>query len=181
MKDSVLQTIDSIASGRRAVIAGRDDDIVEVVKAAIRADLSVSFYLTKVQTEAVRSWYWTAERIEFTGLKPVSEEEDQRIQDELGLKITNFRYAPFDCDCGHRYGAFEFLQQGVRQHGVESVKSVFSLENATLFQINPTFVPVCPSCGKELGNNMKMRGGGWYDCDGYGGCCCCADLVGLRP
>jgi hypothetical protein len=85
--------------------------------------------------------------------------------------IDHFRYSPFRCECGRTYGAFEFFQQGVREHGLEAVNAVFSLENSTFFQVNLSFVPICPDCGRAQDLNMSMNGGGEYDCDEYGGCC----------
>ena len=139
------------------------------------AHQSTSFYLTPSQAQAIREWYWTPERTRVTGIAPISAEEEQRIRSELGVDVTNFRYAPLKCECGHAYGAYDFLAQGVRQHGLAAVNAVFSLQNSTFFQVNPRFVPVCPACERELQMMAKNGGGGgWYDCDQYGGCCCCA-------
>lgn len=176
MQETTLQRIDDVVKSGKLVISGDDETIVAIVKSAILNDLSASFYLTRQQADAVKAWYWTPERIKTIGLKPISPEEERRIKTELGIKnIHNFRYAPFKCECGRLYGAFDFFQQGVRQHGLQVVNAVFSLQNSTLFQVNPSFVPTCPDCGRAA--NMRSSGGGWYDCEGYGGCCCCASLA----
>jgi hypothetical protein len=179
MDRSLLADIDTVVGTGKAVVAGGDDAVVSVVKDAIESDESVSFYLTRDQARAVKEWYWTPERVRLTGIEPISDEESERIRSELGIdNITNFRYAPLRCECGHTYGAFDFLQQGIRQHGLDAVTAVFGLKTSTFFQVNPSFVPVCPECGRSLmPRGLMAAGGGWYDCDEYGGCCCCAALV----
>ena len=178
MQETTLQRIDEVVKGGKLVVSGDDETMVAIVKAAILNDVSASFYLTQQQAEAVKAWYWTPERIEITGLKPISHEEEERIKTELGVKdIHNFRYAPLRCECGRTYGAFEFFQQGIRQHGLQMVNAVFSLQNSTFFQVNPSFVPICPDCGRALRAMAEGGGGGWYDCDEYGGCCCCASIA----
>jgi hypothetical protein len=172
MDRALIEEIDTVVASGKAVMNGDDRDIVDIVKEAIKTDKSASFYLTRAQANAIREWYWTPERIQLTGIEPISAEENERIRTELGINVTNFRYAPLQCECGHQYGAFDFLEQGVRQHGLTMVNSVFELKNSTFFQVNPSFVPVCPTC-----NRMIRQGGGWYDCDGYGGCCCCAAIA----
>ncbi|BCW70853.1 hypothetical protein [Arthrobacter sp. NicSoilB8] len=180
MNKSVLTEIDAIAATGKAVIADGGDGVVEVVKAAILADVSASFYLTKEQARAVKDWFWTPERIRRTGLREISDEENERIKSELGLKLTGFRFTPVTCECGHVYGAFDFLQQGIKLHGLDAVRSVFALKNATLFQVNPTFKAVCPVDNRPINkqpgkNRIKLDVWGIeYDCDQYGGCCCCA-------
>ncbi len=170
MHRASLGAIDDIVAEGKAVVSGADEEIVTLVKRAIEDCRSASFYLTRGQAHAIRDWYWTPERIEQTGLRPISTEEAARIRTELGVTgITNFRYAPMQCECGHIYGAFDFLQQGVRTHGLEAVNAVFSLKNSTFLQVNPTFVPVCPNCDHKL---MRSKlGDGEYDCEEYGGCC----------
>ncbi len=171
----MLQYLDEIVKSGKLVVSGSNETMIGIVKAAILNDASVSFYLTLEQAKEIKEWYWTPERIKMVGLKPISSEEEGRIKKELGVTgIENFRYAPFTCECGRIYGAFEFFEQGVRQHGLEMVNAVFSLRHSTFFQVNPSFIPVCPGCGVQ--NNL-MRGGGWYDCEGYGGCCCCAAVL----
>jgi hypothetical protein len=175
----MLDDIDSVVGNGKAVITAGDKEVLEIVKEVILRDASASFYLTEAQAAEVNDWYWTPERVELTGIKLISKEEDDRIRAELGIiNLKNFRYAPLTCECGHEYGAFDFLKQGVEQHGLDAVNAVFALENSTFFQVNPNLVPVCPDCNRTL----LRAGGGWYNCDGYGGCCCCADQVfGQRP
>ena len=164
MSDPFLSHVDALTGSGKAVVSADDATVVALVKKAIESDQSASFYLTRSQASAVREWYWTPERTRFTGIKPISAEEDNKISSDLGLNVTNFRFAPSRCECGHEYGAFDFLAQGIRQHGLEAVRAIFSLENSTFFQVNPTFVAVCPACDRELPLMRDGSGGGWFDC-----------------
>ena len=166
---SYLDEIDSVVATGKAVIGSSDQEIVDILKEAIGSGRSASYYLPRDQAEVLREWYWTPERIKITGITQISVEETERIRDDLSVNVTNFRFAPFTCECGSVYGAFDFLQQGIREHGLETVTAIFSLKHSTFFQVNPNFIPVCPSCDRRLSEISKVRG--WaYDCDQYGGC-----------
>jgi hypothetical protein len=84
---------------------------------------------------------------------------------------AGFRFAADQGGCGHTYGAFDFLEQGIRAHGLESVKAVFALKHAKFLQVNPSLVPVCPACGQNL---KRDPGGITYEGPTYAGCSCCA-------
>lgn len=172
MYESMLAHIDAVTGSGKAIISTNECSIVEIVKETIKSGRSASFYLTNDQAKAIKAWYWTPERIEAFKLHPVSSDEKARIKTELGVTINSFRFSPIKCECGHEYGGFDFFQQGIREHGVDAIKAVFTLKNTMFLQANPTFVPICPNCNQML----RGRGGGTYDCDQYGGCCCCADI-----
>ncbi|EJR61967.1 hypothetical protein IIO_02875 [Bacillus cereus VD115] len=172
MYKSFLNQIDTLAGMGKAIISANECNVVEIVKETIKSGRSASFYLTHEQAQAVKAWYWTPERIKASKLEPVSSDEMARIKDELDIDIKSFRCSRIQCECGHVYGGFEFLQQGLKEHGGEAVRAVFDLKNSMFLQANPTFIPICPNC------NQMMRGPGGdgieYDCEQYGGCCCCA-------
>lgn len=170
---STVASIDDLASSRHAVMAGPDENIVEIVKLAVEAKLSVSFYLSKAQAEAFMAWFWTPERVKAAGVELISKEEERRIHAELGLKLDDFHYAPLVCDsCSRAYGAFDFIKQGISQHGHEALRSVFAMQNALLLQVNPTFVPICPSCQNQITSHAGsgVRPAGFYFGSSYGGC-----------
>ncbi|MCD0451766.1 hypothetical protein LO762_21585 [Actinocorallia sp. API 0066] len=172
MDVSVLAEIDALAARGKIVIAADDDTVLSLVKEAIETEKSVSFYLTPEQAKAVRAWYWTSARIKARGLAKVSDEELEKIYSELGIAdLGTFRFTPTVCPCGHTYGAFEFFQQGINEHGVDTVNAVLSAKNTKLFQVNPRFTPLCPSCGQKP---LRDDGGIEYEGDTYGGCSCCA-------
>jgi hypothetical protein len=166
MDKSLLAHIEAVAESGKATISADDTSIVAIVKETIRSGRSVSFYLTPGQADAVRAWYWTPERVKASGIKVVSSDEKAKIESELGIEnMVSFRCTRIQCECGHIYGAFEFLQQGIREHGVDAVRAVLSLKNLTFLRANPSLVMVCPNCTQLLGGGIE------YDCDGYGGCC----------
>jgi hypothetical protein len=165
VKDA-LTHIEAIVGDRKATISADDCNIVAIVQDAIRSGKTASFYLSRDQAKTVRSWYWTAERLKASGIKAITSDEKARIESELGIEnMKSFRCSRIQCECGHVYGAFEFLQQGIREHGEDAVKAVFALKNSTFLQANPAFVLICPNCHQLLGDGIE------YDCDEYGGCC----------
>jgi hypothetical protein len=172
MNRSVLNNIESVAAAGKAVMVGDSKTIEAIVKDAIENERTVSFYLTNAQADAVREWYWKPSWVAYTGLREISAEEATNISSKLGLdNLKGFRFAAVQCACGHTYGAFEFLEQGIREHGLESVKAVFALKNAKFLQVNPSLVPVCPACGQKL---KRDPGGITYEGPTYAGCSCCA-------
>ncbi|MGW8557977.1 hypothetical protein [Streptomyces tubercidicus] len=164
MEQSLLTSIDAVVGDGRATISADDSVIVDIVKETIRSGRTASFYLPQHQAEAVKAWYWTSERIKSSNIRVVLEEEKARIRSELGVEVNSFRCSRIECECGQVYGGFEFLQQGVREHGVDAVKAVFEMKNTMLFRANPAFRAICPNCREMLGDLE-------YDCDQYGGCC----------
>lgn len=168
MYESLLTHIDAIAGSGKAIISTNVPNIVEIVKETINSGRSASFFLTNEQAKAVKAWYWTPERIKASKMEVVSDEEKARIKSELGIEVHSFRCSRVQCECGQIYGGFEFLQQGIREHGANAVRAVFQLKNSTFLQANPTLVPICPNCEQVLDDGCFD-----YDCDQYGGCSYC--------
>lgn len=173
--DQLLPHIDAAVGSGKAVVSADESNIVDIVKETIKGGRTASFYLTPSQARAVKTWFWTPERVKASRIRVVSDEEKDKIKSELGIEVNSFRCSRIKCVCGHTYGGFEFLQQGVQQHGLDAVKAVFELKSSTFLQANPTFVAICPECQEIL------RGGIEYDCDQYGGCCCCLESLKLLP
>ncbi|MDT0480340.1 MULTISPECIES: hypothetical protein [Streptomyces] len=169
MEKSLLTHIDATTGSGKATISADESTVVGIVKDAIKNGRTASFYLTEGQAEAFKIWYWTPERIKSSGLRSLSDEEKERIKSELGIDVGTFRCSRIECVCGHTYGGFEFLQQGIRQHGLDGVKSVFELKNGKLLQVNTTLLVVCPNCDELLDRGIEYEG------DTYAGCCCCAE------
>ena len=97
----------------------------------------------------------------------VTVEEQQKIESELGIRGAGFVYSNRIAwaKCGGVYGAFEFIQQGIREHGREIVETALNLENAAVVRVNPSTVAVCQNCSEILGGV-----GHYYICRQYG-CC----------
>jgi hypothetical protein len=164
--------IEPVVAGGMAVMAGEDAAVVAAVKDAINSGRSATFYLSQAQASAVKSWYWTPERVRDSRLEPISAEEKTEIENRLGIQnIKSFRFSRVTCECGKVYGAFEFLQQGVREHGVDMVNAVFALQGVAVLRVNPVLIPICPSCEQTL----RMDDGCiTYEGDTYAGCSYCS-------
>ena len=166
MKTGLLTHIEAIAGEGKATISGDDYNVVAIVQDTIKSGRSASFYLSSAQARAVREWYWTPKRISASKMAVISSDKKAKMKSELGLKgIGSFRISPVKCECGQTFGAFQFLQQGIREHGVEAVRAIFGLKNSTFFRVNSKFALTCPSCSRALDGGIE------YDCDKYGGCC----------
>ncbi|MDB1088118.1 hypothetical protein PJ985_11140 [Streptomyces sp. ACA25] len=169
MDKSSLLAIESVVGGGRAVMVGEDAVVVAAVQDAVKSGRTATFYLTRRQFTAVNTWYWTPQVIRSVGLEPVSYEEKARVRAELGIEDTKLSYSNrIECQCGQVYGAFEFLQQGIREHGRETVQAVFNLEDSPVLRVNPRQEAVCPECLQIL------RAPHYYCYWGYG---CCREVV----
>ncbi|HEX4815430.1 MAG TPA: hypothetical protein VFV66_22020 [Nonomuraea sp.] len=175
MNNSALAAIDAFVGDGHNVMSVDDEYLIPIIEKAIESGKSASFYLPQYQADAVNEWYWTPDWVEATGLEEVSREERARIASELGIEdIGPFCSNRIQCGCGQTYGAFEFLQQGIREHGPEVVRGIFGLRNSALLHVNPPHVPVCPNCDRRLeggGDEVLVAGGHYYGKGKYAGCC----------
>ncbi|MEU6934377.1 MULTISPECIES: hypothetical protein [unclassified Streptomyces] len=166
MKSSSLAEIDALVRDGRIVMSGDDTAVVAAVQDALRAGRSVTFYLSPGQAETFKAWYWSPRRIKDRGMEPVSREERERITSELGVKDIGPAHSNrIDCECGAQYGAFEFIGQGIKEHGKESVDAVLDLEHTYVLRVNPTTPAVCATCG------ARILVGHEYDMTNRYGCC----------
>ncbi|MFE4634884.1 hypothetical protein ACFRJ1_16125 [Streptomyces sp. NPDC056773] len=165
MKSSSLAEIDALVRDGRIVMSGDDSAVVAAVQDALKAGRSVTFYLSRGQAEAVKAWYWSPRRIKDRGMEPVPREERERIASELGVNIGPAHSNRIDCECGAQYGAFEFIEQGIKEHGKESVDAVMALKNTYVLRVNPVTPVVCAACG------ARILVGHEYDHTNQYGCC----------
>ncbi|MFF8384233.1 hypothetical protein [Streptomyces kanasensis] len=165
--ENLLASIDGVVGSGNPVISTDGHTVISIVKATIHSGLSATFYLPKSQYDAIIEWYWTPEQKQRYGLEEVSDQEKERIESELGVSDAGILYSNrIPCpECGHVYGAFEFMQQGIRHHGRETAEVALKMQNACVLRVNPHQVPACPECG------FLMRSSGhYYICRQYG-CC----------
>ncbi|MDH6522000.1 hypothetical protein M2163_001005 [Streptomyces sp. SAI-135] len=166
MESSVLSAVEAVAAAGKAVISADNSTVVSLIQQMIRDGKSATVYVTPDQAEAIKSWYWTPERVRARELHLVTEDERAKISSELGLEdIGSFYSNRVRCECGQFYGAFEFLQQGIRQHGRETVSRIFALKDSALLRINPSVAAECPHCNQKLLQRHD------YVSQGYNGCC----------
>jgi hypothetical protein len=151
MDRAMVPAIESIVRGGKAVMMAEDGVIVAAVQDAVLKGRSATFYLSRAQFTAVNKWYWTPQMISGTGLLPVPLEERNRIRSELGIEETGLAYSNrIACVCGRTYGSFEFMQQGLREHGLEAVQAIFSMKDAAVIRVNPNQETICPDCKLTL-------------------------------
>ncbi|WP_017240481.1 hypothetical protein [Streptomyces sp. SS] len=161
-----LDSVGAVVGSGRAVISADDSTVVAAVQDTLRDGRSATFYLTPEQAAAVKSWYWTPKRVAERGLEPVSNEELQRIGTELRVEDMGHSYSNrVVCECGAVYGAFEFVQQGIAEHGKDQVDAVFDLEGVYVLRVNPVNSAVCPACTR------RILVGHEYDMTNRYGCC----------
>lgn len=164
MKKATLDNVERITDSGKAVMSADDCTVVSIVRETVISGKSATFYLSPPQATAVRAWYWTPDRVKKTGIRTVSSAEKAKIASDLGVKdIGTFRCNRIQCECGQVYGAFEFLQQGIKEHGKDAVLSVFALKNAAILRVNPPDLPVCPKCDELLTERMTYDNG-TYGC-----------------
>ncbi|MFE9635795.1 hypothetical protein [Streptomyces sp. NPDC006463] len=162
-------TIDDIVRGGQVTLAADDGSVLATVRETVMSGRTATFYLSRAQADAIKVWYWTPTRIREAGMEPVSAEERARIESELGLKCTPPAYSnTLTCECGGTYGAFEFLQQGIREHGKELVEAIFALKDTSVIRVNSNNSAICAKC------NQRMLRSHYYDYRNYG---CCSVAV----
>ena len=167
---SLLSTIDAVVDSGRAVISGDDSIIIGMVQEALKNGRSVTFYVARPQARAVRRWFWTPRQIDEIGMELVSREEKARLESELQVPdMGEFYSNRIQCPCGGVYGAFEFVQQGLREHGRDWLGVVLGFENTSVIRINPAIDVICPICSQ-----MMMRGHYYWMGRDYG--CCSGDI-----
>jgi hypothetical protein len=156
--ESLLGSIEAVVNKGKAVVSADNSIIIAMMQEALKTGRSVTFYVPRPQAQAVMRWFLTPALIKEVGLEPVSKEERSRIESELGVKdmgpwFSNRIQCPA---CGGVYGAFEFVQQGLRVHGKEWVGAVVELKNAAVLRVNPAEDAFCPKC------NLIILQNHWY-------------------
>jgi hypothetical protein len=157
---ALLNSIESVVNGGKAVVSADNSIIIAMVQEALGHGRSETFYVSPVQGQAVMRWYWTPGRIKEIGLQAVSEEEKAKIESELDLTGWGQMFSNrIECPCGGVYGMFEFLQQGLREHDRDWIKSVMQLKDVSVLRINPALDAFCPQCSQFLptGHWYQMR------------------------
>lgn len=175
-----LDFVDAVVEGGACVISAERSSILKIVQETVNSGRSATFYVTLPQFDAINEWYWTAERRSYLKVEQVSDDEKLRIESELGIRNAGFHFSNrITCgNCGSVYGAYEFVQQGMKEHGRETVEAAFALSNAAIVRVNPSTVAVCQSCAQIL----RIVGGTivphYYSMDRYG--CCMGGTPALQ-
>lgn len=151
---------------------------------SIAEDRTATLYLKPTVFQAIRRWYWTPERVKLVGLKPISAELAAKIKSDFGIEIDGYANS-LECPrCGHCYSTYEFIQQGIEEHGEKVVRDTFSLKRAAILQINPVQNTICRNCRLHMISAGRVRIYYTYDywCNlGNAYACCSSYILSLAP
>jgi hypothetical protein len=141
-----FDAIETLVHQGKTVVSSEDSAIIEWAIKAIAEGRSATLYCKPTVFEAIRRWYWTPERAEIVGFKPISAEQAARVKSDFNIEVDGYANS-LDCPrCGHVYSTYEFIQQGIEEHGEEHVRAAFSLKRAAILQINPVQDTICRNC-----------------------------------
>jgi hypothetical protein len=138
--------IEDLVHQGKSVVSSDDVSTIEWALNATREGRTATLYVGKPVLQAILKRYWTPKRVEFAELKPISAEQVAKIKSDFNIDIGGYANSLKCPRCEHLYSTYEFIQQGIQEHGVDVVKSTFAFKGG-VFQINPNQVPVCQNCG----------------------------------
>lgn len=188
MIEQRLKTIDTMVDNGTCVVSADYDAILAMVQEAVNSGKSATFYVSTAMAAAINAWYWTPERKKALGVEDVSPEERYRIEKEFGLKDAILFSNRTPCEkCGNVYGAFEFIQQGLKEHGRGVVEGVLAMKNVALIRVNPPEIAICPNCIERITKGGKLVEGRivggtevphhYGGTSAYAGCCRGGSLI----
>ena len=158
---SLLGSIEATVNGGKAVISADDSIIIAVMQEALTHGRSATFYVSPEQGAALMRLFWTPARIKEYGMEVVSDQEKDRIESELKFHCAGTWFSNrIQCPrCGAVYGMFEFMQQGLREHDRDWIKTVLELKNTSVLRINSDLDAFCVQCSLMLprGHDYYMR------------------------
>jgi hypothetical protein len=153
-----FSAIETIVHQGKAVVSSEHSAIIEWAFKTITEGRTATLYLKPTVFEAIRRRYWTPERVEIAGLKPISAELAARVKSDFNIEVDGYANS-LDCPrCGHVYSTYEFIQQGFENHGEEVVRAAFSFKRAAILQFNPVQNIVCRNCRLHI----LVGGKGFY-------------------
>lgn len=149
--ESFVSSIEPLVDAGKAVVTADNSSIVAMMLHTLSTGRSATFYVPPEQARAVMRLYWSPWRVKGIGMERVSEEERSRIESELGVKDMGPMFSNrLECSCGGVYGAYEFVEQGLKEHGKDWIGAIVELKNTAVLRINPTQDAFCPRCGLVL-------------------------------
>lgn len=178
--------IETLVHQGKTVVSSEDSAIIEWAIKTITGDRTATLYLKPTVFEAIRRWYWTPERAEIVGLKPISAEQAARVKSDLNIEVDGYANSLNCPRCGHVYSTYEFIQQGFEEHGAEVVRTAFSLKRTAILQINPVRNTICRGCRLHILSDGVARREIDYYYDywcpqGNAYACCQSSIVAAAP
>jgi hypothetical protein len=183
-----FDTIEAIVRQGKTVVSSEDSAVIEWAIKSIEEGRTATLYCKPTVFEAIRRWYWTPERAEIVGFQPISAELSARVKSDFNIEVDGYANSLNCPRCGHVYSTYEFIQQGIEEHGEEHVRAAFSLKRVAIVQINPVQDTICRNCRLHILISVGGPGGGGtygsydyeYRCiENNAYACCRAILVGV--
>jgi len=147
-----LSGIDELVKRGNTVISGEGRAITDLALLALENGVTATFYLKdNLFSEVMRRWYAKSGQAKATNLQPISKDEAERIKKDFDIEITDGFASKVHCPrCESEYGTYQFIQQGIAEHGEEAIKATFSLKEASILQSNPRQRVICQSCKFDI-------------------------------
>ena len=170
-------SLETLIRQNKNIISADDSTVIELVMLAITEKKTATFYLKPLLMTEIRKRYQQLESTPVVDLQPISREEATRIKSDFDIAVDGWASVETCPRCESVYGTYEFIQQGIKEHGEAIVRAVFSLEGVAVLQVHPRQNTCCQSCGLNLTLMVLpvMRDGHdyWYDNLKGGRYACC--------
>lgn len=148
--------IETLVKQGKTVISAEDSATIELALRAAEEGKTATFYLKDdLFAEIIKRWYRTSEGAK---LQPLSSGEVARIRSDFNIELDGYSSKETCPRCGSAYGTYEFIQQGIKEHGEEVVRAVFSLKSVSVLQIHPRQNIICQTCGLDLALAIIVQG-----------------------
>jgi len=172
-----LGIIQDLVKQGKSVITADDSTTIDMVLNAIAERKTATFYLKPLVFSEIWKRHWTLERASKASLKAIDTAEAARIKSDFKIELDGWSSVETCPRCQASYGTYQFIQQGIKEHGEDAVRAVFSLEDVGILQVHPRQNTRCQGCGLELAMATLpiMRDGHdyWYDNLKGGRYACC--------
>ncbi len=144
---SELEAIQTLVKQGKSVVSAEDAAIIDLAMKAIEERHTATFYIKDALfTEIIRRRHTTST----ANLEPLLSKEAAGIKTDFHIELDGYSSREACPRCGSVYGTYEFIQQGMKEHGEEAVRAVFSLEGVSVLQIHPRQNITCQNCGLAL-------------------------------
>lgn len=157
--EATLHRIEETVQAGKGVVSAEHSILVSMIQEAFARGRSLTFYVPPSVGLTVMHWYWTPRRIREFGMRAVSKEERERIEKLLSVTDMGPWFSNrLECTvCGGVYGAYEFVEQGLKQHGQNWVGVAMELKDTAIIRINPAQNAFCPDCNHVMLGSHNYR------------------------
>jgi hypothetical protein len=157
-----LGAMETLVKQGKTVISAEDSAIIELAMKTFEEGKTATFYLKPIVCTEIMKRYWTPERAKSVGLQPIPTEQADRIKSDFNIEIDGYANSVNCPRCGNVYSTYEFIQQGIKEHGEEAVRAVFSLKEVGILRVHPMQNSICARCALRLPIVLAAGGGGYY-------------------